>query len=1301
MKNKHSITFSLLASFMLVAGLVMPASLGNPAPAQAAPGMLKWSTVDTPGSFSDRSDIVLRSEIDKLVVGPTGTTLLAIVTRTTVPAMQLYSSSSSGRSWGGSSHLRDAMLKEWGAFTNVWDAAIAPDDQKFWAVVSSSPTTNGPVEVWVTQDGGTTWENTNLGLAADFISCIDISMLCAGERDILVGTRDGTGLGTAKLWVRNSTPFSPWRDQTGPAGDPGNTWANPGGDVVAAKFSSTYVSDGSIVAIYSAAPAANAGTLLTYGIHDLGANTTTWGTPVPISDPTTGAISANAAQIITADLEIPSDFSGQAASLRRAYVSLDSGGVAGLESGIYRVDDTTIYELMDTTNLTNKRISSIAYFGSYASGKLLAGEVFGDPCKATVPTWFTDSPTTCPIPCWYEALKPTTGAAGLCDNGYGNAQVDWSPNGNLAFVGTGSACLGPFNIPNNTINCAVLREWPDGYLNWVAWDESAFGISRNNGETWNQLGLIDTTISQFTDVAPTPDCKTIYLSSVNTGGGGSTSRCTASYSVLCDNNTTPPTCTVEFLGAICACATLTQPTVNYDVVAAYDPNACGCNYSISGNFTYACDCAPGCTRVTPFTTTTGLVKCGSTATVTVSADCQCSACPGCTTTITEGCHGFDSVWRSSSNPTVESPLSAMPVGTYWERIFTHVTALDCTQTQSNVALLRLVPWCADPTGEIVGWAAMNTTTAFWSPDYGDYWAPITVRNAIQDFTFESRTMLYFLEPHGVVQKMPFTGTAWSTSLPNYSSGISPAHTIAAMPEGKVIVGHGEGAPYAASISLNMDADNPKFSIQTTAGPLVGGAVHVTFDPKFDDNSIYYLSEEKATGGTFGSVYRNNPTAQLGWADTDLMAATNGAVGCPNPDTNRLGFSGIVLAYTGEALYASSQVAGAGVWRTIDDGTGKYGPLSSMPKPGIAWDELNVGLSADVVFTAQPTALKACGCCTLTTDTTLYAIDNRAYDPDDRTGMLWEYTDCLAKRGPSLITEDKALIGCDPVSGRAQEVNFCWEQLCLADQYDIEIAKDKDFTILVIDRTTEGACGGFTPADVTKPCAYFPAGGRASGASELALWGNLECGHTYYWRVKARHGATGQDIRSPWSDARSFNVKAGLPVVASYNGLQLLAPANGMIGLPVKSPFFSWTPLGENTKYKFTLAKDGNLTQIIKEAEVTGTAYSYDGTLDYSTSYFWRVMALAPAPSDWSATFNFRTEAAPAAKTPSGTPTTGLWNQLALPMKAIGNWLASLNLQPIPALALLPWGGWVLIALCIILFILWLVVMIAISKPLRK
>ena len=99
---------------------------------------------------------------------------------------------------------------------------------------------------------------------------------------------------------------------------------------------------------------------------------------------------------------------------------------------------------MDTTTIPHKSIYSIAYFGTYASGKLLAGERMGFPCTATVPTWFTDSPTTCPIPCWYPALKPTTGAAnqGTCavgiQDGLGGAIVDWNADGSLGLVATGS-----------------------------------------------------------------------------------------------------------------------------------------------------------------------------------------------------------------------------------------------------------------------------------------------------------------------------------------------------------------------------------------------------------------------------------------------------------------------------------------------------------------------------------------------------------------------------------------------------------------------------------------------------------------------------------------------------------------------------------------------------------------------------------------------------------------------------------------------------------------------------------------------
>jgi hypothetical protein len=47
----------------------------------------------------------------------------------------------------------------------------------------------------------------------------------------------------------------------------------------------------------------------------------------------------------------------------------------------------------------------------------------------------------------------------------------------------------------------------------------------------------------------------------------------------------------------------------------------------------------------------------------------------------------------------------------------------------------------------------------WSPDFGDYWADINPRIAVQDFAFETSTILYVIDTDGSVQKLPYTGTA--------------------------------------------------------------------------------------------------------------------------------------------------------------------------------------------------------------------------------------------------------------------------------------------------------------------------------------------------------------------------------------------------------------------------------------------------------------------------------------------------------------------------------------------------------------
>jgi hypothetical protein len=1096
-----------------------------------------------PGSIQARFDVDWIQacggiEVQKMAVANDGVTILAAVKglgcALGIPQPHLMVSPLMGILWNHTPGLNLAaqVATDYGAGAGqVFDVAIAPDDPAFWAVVVNVAAAGGPREVYVTENGGGKWTRTNFPTAAaavgDFIGAIDISVDYGGQRDIAVGVRRGTGLGSFDMYVLQTAGFSSWFLQADvlPVTD--------AGDIFALRFSPSYPADAAIAVVYTSTT--TAGTWYNIALRDIDLNiidSWAFATSVQVRVPPAG-VSPTAAQLITADLELPSDFNGQAASLRRAYVSTDSGAAVASD-GIFRFDNETPYVLMDTTTDTFRRIASIAYFGTYASGKLLAGSVLGYACTASVPTWFTDSPTTCPVPCWYDCLKCPTGAAGqntctIAQTGQGNAQVFWFQNGALALAATGTYTL----VPNS------LTWWNPYLAAAVPNDESALSISRNNGETWNQLAWIDSDITYFNDFAISADCNTLYLASVSFNA-------------------------------------------------------------------------------------------------------------------TASCRNFDSVWRASLNPAVVSPLPPIPPLGYWyERVLTRPTALNCTVAQTDLPLLRLAGYCEEPTGQIIGWAAQGSQAQAWSPDYGDYWANISARDNIQDFAFESQTILYNLYVAGTVQKLPYTGTAWSTTLPSINTGAGPGHMIVAKPEGKVLVGYGggAGAPFPAGISTDGGA-----SFAPLMQPINYHQAHVAFDPDFDNNNIVYWGDD--TDNT-GHVYRAmvaNPYGILPWTDTDMMSAVNNADGCPDPD-NTNGIYGIALAYTGGTLYAADGCEQeelffqTGVWRTLD-------PLAGIPKPGIFWDYLNVFSPSGITvcFTLEPYSLKLCGCCTLDTDTTLYAIDDANYSGLAHTdGFLWAFTDCLAKKGPALITEDKMLIGCDPVSGRAQEVNLCWEQLCVAEGYDIEIAKNEDFTIKVIDWVETTTCTAFfVPDSITEPCAYIPAGGLADAyeGGAIAVWGNLECGHTYYWRVKVRACVTGQVITSPWSEVRSFTVKAGLPVTTPYYGPQLLAPNNGCLGCPVSPASFSWSPFKETTKYKFVLAQDAAMTQVVTEAEVATTAFEYDGTLDYSTNYFWRVMSLEPAPSDWSATFSFQTEAAPAPAVPEKAAPTPVWVWVVIAIGAI-------------------------------------------------
>jgi hypothetical protein len=440
-----------------------------PTPVQA--DRMTWSSVETPSSSFNV--VVSPSEINFMQMGLDGRTMYATDTANS----KVYRSDDAGVSWYDLSRY----LLTAGATLPAWQIAAAPDNPHFVAVA----TTGGglPSSVFISADGGQTWNNTNFP-GAGTISSIAISPNY-GSYDIAVGTRSA-GSGTVYIYK---------------AAGLGGSWAAQGfsGDILAIKFSPNYRADPSVAILYST----GTGTYYSVGTRDLNANTTNWtsiysGNPPEITAAGAGT-SARANQVITGDLELPVDFSGQSPSMSRAYASIDA---AGGSAGIFRIDGNVVYQLMNAQ--PNRRISSIAYWGTYVSGRLLAGEVLGNSVQAIVFTWYTDAPMTCPATCWYQAEKPPTGAG---TSGYGNAQVAWSPDGR-AYCGTSSA---PLSGP---------AAWPSAYLNGTPFDESAISISRDNGKTWNQLSLINTQINFLSDVAVTMDSNTIYLATINNAGAG-------------------------------------------------------------------------------------------------------------------------------------------------------------------------------------------------------------------------------------------------------------------------------------------------------------------------------------------------------------------------------------------------------------------------------------------------------------------------------------------------------------------------------------------------------------------------------------------------------------------------------------------------------------------------------------------------------------------------------------------------------------------------------------------------------------
>jgi hypothetical protein len=564
--------------------------------------------------------------------------------------------------------------------------------------------------------------------------------------------------------------------------------------------------------------------------------------------------------------------------------------------------------------------------------------------------------------------------------------------------------------------------------------------------------------------------------------------------------------------------------------------------------------------------------------------------------------GPEGVWRAAGEP----------LGTYWSRLLT-------METTSSRVILRLSPDYATDYTIYVAEVNSSSSSSLMAVSHnrGNTWQKTYGPAHIIDMAVEDPHTFYVALPGGYIRKNTTNGAAWlSPPVSCFPDSASEINMLSVVDKGHILVGSRD-----SKVAYSTDTGTSFAEIDKPIGSHAGD-VQVVADADYSKNKLIYAADNIIDDGIWRwAIGVSSEWEQLDKEITDL--GTNQRI-CGLG----MGKEGTLYALRSDNVTSSG---GGGMDRSLN------------PSHSYVWqiefDVLNRTLPVlPSIQLAEPTSFDPTIIFPNTMPSLKLASDvnqNVVWAVDFANMLIYRFDDNICKVGPVINGPEQ--VGCDPVSGRNQEVNIDWEQLSLSNQYEIQIAKDDQFSIQVVENDH------IIPVDLTAPAVFFPAGGIVTtSSSEIANWGNFECGHTYYWRTRTRQATTGEIIRSPWSEIGSFTVKAGLPVGTDYYGPKLLSPGNGCAGCPVKPASFSWAPYKATTKYRFVLAKDAAMTQVVVDDEADTSAYQYEGTLDYGTGYYWRVMALEPAPSDWSATFVFQIAVAPALPLPAKVSVTPLW-----------------------------------------------------------
>jgi photosystem II stability/assembly factor-like uncharacterized protein len=197
--------------------------------------------------------------------------------------------------------------------------------------------------------------------------------------------------------------------------------------------------------------------------------------------------------------------------------------------------------------------------------------------------------------------------------------------------------------------------------------------------------------------------------------------------------------------------------------------------------------------------------------------------------------------------------------------------------------------------------------------------------------------------------------------------------------------------------------------------------------------------------------------------------------------------------------------------------------------------------------------------------------------------------------------------------KTDRVNLAWKDMDGAREYEVELDTDPEFK-------------------------HNPAPYESDTTAETIM--GLDDGETYYWRVRVIENTNKEDMYSNWSETWSFTVKLGAGEWNPFVGGVPEAPANGATNVPL-DPTFAWNAADWATSYEFVLAKDAAFTDTVVSKTganaLSTTVYLVEQSLEYNTTYYWKVRGKSrTSASEW-ATAVFTTIGPPGAA-PTAPPT---------------------------------------------------------------